>query len=96
MKTFTFKKHIPIGRYRCFETESHDIKRNKKIVGSISQSRHEENFSIRFIVKCAKEKCGWRWITFMRKFSSGEEAREFVKKFEIEIQNKYDLHELEY
>lgn len=100
MKILTFKKHIPTGKYSSFESEYHDIKRNKKIVGSISEASplsnvlNEEKFSIRFMIKSDENKSGWKWITLKKKSSTAEEARKFVKKYEVFLQNKYDLYEL--
>jgi len=101
MKNFTFKKHIPEGRYRSFELDHTDIKRNKKVVGFIGESRKglwEERYRIHFQIKkeiTKEEPAPFRWIELKKRCNTEKEAREFIKKNSEEIQILYDLYEQE-
>lgn len=99
MKKLTFKNYVPTGRYASFETEQCDIKRNKNIVGSIAEANHfskvsfEERFSISLMIIDETQECGWKWITLKKKFSNMNNAREFVKANDEQLQKQFNLRE---
>lgn len=97
----TFKKIIATGKYRSFETESCEIKRNKKQVGNIAEASHfskaleSERYSIQLMVIDEKEFCGWKNITLKKKFSNMIDARQFVTDNSEVIQKQFNLREVE-
>ena len=84
MIKFTFKKHIPEGRYRSFELGQTDIKVKKKVCGSISESRHHTGWKVSFQVKDSSKTHGWKWIFFKKIFETEQEARDFVTSGKVE------------
>jgi len=98
MKKFTFKKTINTGRYRSFELDYTNIKLGGKIVGTIGETRDSHGYKIRFMIKKeeTKEKPSpFKSIFFKKLFSTEEEAREYIKTFNDQIQEKFDLYQLE-
>ena len=99
MAKFTFKKSISTGRYRSFELDSTTIKIKRKMVGNICQTRRDERvYEIRFAIKrlrTEKDPAPFKWITLKKKCTSEPEAKEFLRKYEKEIQEKYDLYHFE-
>lgn len=91
MKKFTFKTEKSKGRYASFFPDHHLIKLDKKQVGNITDSYPHR---IKFMVK-SENKCGWKWITLKAKFKSILEAKEMLNRMHIQIQEKYELHQLE-
>lgn len=97
----TFKKNIATGRYRPFETESCEIKRNKRVVGNISEVSHfskapeSERFEIQLMVIDESIRCGWKNITLKKKFSNMVDARQFVTDNAEAIQKQFNLREVE-
>lgn len=102
---FTFKENKATGRYRSFETESHEIKIKKQVVGSINElagkawnNTPDEDvgkFVIRLAIK--KEKtpevpCDFKWITLKKRFNTATEAKEMLQAVADKIIEKYDLH----
>jgi len=95
MKKFTFKKWVPEGRYRSFETGSTDIKLNKKIVGQIAERRLDYKWTISFAVKKEKtsnDPAGFTWKKMIIPFDSEPEARKFIQERTEEIIAKFDLY----
>jgi hypothetical protein len=107
---FSFKKDVPVGRYRSFDAQNnYDIKLNRKVVGSIGEVRtigpsvkeDEGKFVLRFIVnkkdpmEDKNPNCVWKWITLKRRFESAEEAKQFVLDNAEIIMKQFDLHCLE-
>lgn len=92
---FTFKTTKPTGKYKSFGTSIHDIKLNKKIVGTI---RDSEPYYVSFMVvkKDINEdkniNCSWKWIRLKKEFSSLEEAKDFINFRIIDILEKYNLY----
>lgn len=72
------------------------IKRDGKMVGLIkapSWSTTNE-WRIMFMVnKPSGENCDWSWITLNHRTATEDEAREFIKKKDKEIQEKFSLRE---
>ena len=94
---FTFKKTIREGRYRAFQRHHTTIKLQGKEVGYINESDFKV-YVVRFAVKqkpTRKDPAPFHWIRFKKKFKSEGEAREHIKKFEAEIQERYDLYQFE-
>ncbi len=99
---FTFKKVIHTGRYRSFEPETHLIKIKHKVVGSIDQlhylgtARKDEGmFSISLAIKKEStelDPAHFKWIRLKARFDSAKESREWLKKNQKLIQEKYDLY----
>lgn len=101
MAKLTFKKHISTGRFRSFEEESCEIKRNRRLVGLIAEVSHfskapeNERFYIQLMVIDEKEYCGWKNIILKRKFSNMADARQFVTDNAEAIQKRFNLREVE-
>jgi len=90
---FTFKKYKREGKYRSFQKRSTYIKLKKQQVGLISETENGE-YKIKFAIKkerTKKEPSPFKWVTLKKTTATENKAREFVKKFSKEIQEKYDL-----
>lgn len=95
---FTFKKEIPTGRYSSFELEKHDIKLNKKVIGTINKSQKDGLFSISLAIKkevMKENPAPFKWITLKGRFDTAEEARQLLLKNTDLIVQKYDLYSFE-
>ena len=95
MANFTFKKFPKSGRFQVFELNDTEIKLNKMQVGSIAESRLNHKYHISFAVKrepTEKDPANFKWTRLTKTFDTEPEARDFVKKHEKEIQEKYNLH----
>lgn len=96
---FTFKKLIPVGRYRSFDLDRTDIKLTRKCVGDITEVRSpandSERYKISFFVTDANSHSGFKRITLKAKFATEAECRKFVTDNFYTITNKYDLHKLD-
>ena len=98
---FTYKKHIPVGRYRSFEEEQHDIKLKKKVVGHIAEAGHfsgKTGFGISLAVKkeaTKEEPASFRWANLKARFNNADEAKAFLEKNFDAIIKQYDLHSFE-
>jgi len=91
---FTFKKHKKEGRYRSFERDMTDIKLKRKACGLISEIDFDK-YCISFAVKrepTGSDPAPFKWIYFKKIFKNETKARAAIKKFEKEIQEKYNLH----
>jgi hypothetical protein len=91
---FTFKKVVHTGMYRSFELDQTVIKLRKKEVGFIEEKRNRK-YRISLAVKkepTKKNSANFRWITLNKKSENENEARNFIRKFNDEIQEKYNLH----
>lgn len=89
---FTFRKIIPVGKYRSFEPDSTEIKLNGFVVGSIDAPAHFSNkqgFGISF---CIKDGNSFKNITLAKRLDSEQEAREFVNKNFSALTTKFDLY----
>ena len=81
MKKFTFKTIKSTGRWRSFEGDYILIKLNGKECGNI---RDNEQHTIGFMVikddimEDGNKNCIWKWIFLKDKFSSLNEAKEFL------------------
>jgi len=90
---FTFKTEKPTGRYRCFFSESHDIKIKKKKVGSIV----DRTWSIRLMVlkddimEDGNANCEWKWITLKKQSASLQEAKDWLNENFISLNEKYKI-----
>lgn len=95
---FTFKKNIPTGKYKSFETESHEIKIKRKLVGHINQPSHfsnEEDFYVMFSIKKEATKnspASFKWITLKRRFKTADEAKTFLNKNFERLTKQFDLY----
>jgi hypothetical protein len=96
---FTFKTIKPTGRYKSFDSDIIEIKRNKKLVGNISP---DKPFKIRLHVikdginfKDNNPNCDWKWITLKKESNSIEEAKQFLKDNFEEINKNFSLKEIE-
>jgi hypothetical protein len=89
----TFKKHIPVGRYRSFEPHHTDIKITGHVVGSIGGCQEDALTRVSFAVKDANAHSGWKWIRLKRTFKSEPEARQFVTDMWLKIIAQWPLHQ---
>jgi len=97
MAKFTFKKSIRTGKFSCFELHNTAIKIKRKTVGNICE-RRDRIYEVRFAIKqlrTEKDPAPFRWLTLKKKCSSEPEAREFLREYGEEIQEKYDLYHFE-
>ena len=95
MPSFTFRKVPKTGRYSSFDLNETEIKLNKMLVGRIYKIRDTSKYRISFVVKkepTRKDLAKFKWITLKKICDTEPEARDFVKKHEKEIQEKYNLH----
>lgn len=92
----TFKRHKKEGFYRSFQRTHVDIKRKRKIVGKISETKSFE-FTISLIVRGdgSNPNCEWRWLTLKGSHPTEEAAREFIKRRWTDIETKFDIMEIE-
>ena len=97
---FTFKTHKATGRFRAFQSDSHDIKLKGKVVGAITDTKRSEDdkFKIRFMVKKGEKyndnntNCDWMWVQLKRKFETLDEAKEYLRENTEEIAKTLTLH----
>jgi len=92
MAKFTFKKEPrAVGPARgASRGQASDIKLGGKLVGSISPPHWSDNHSdwkVRFMVVDPESRSGWRHTVMKRRFANGDEAREWVKLHEADIQS---------
>lgn len=106
MKQFTFKKNIPTGYYAHFETEYHDIKLEGDIVGCITECKSygtkkrsdDGKFAIglkvwkKDIYEDGNPNCAWKWIYLKYRANSGEEARDFIRKYNDKLQELFPIY----
>lgn len=104
---FTFKKHIATGRFRSFENESHDIKLNRLVVGSIQELGGKSydkfgdlagKFRVSFMVKREKtllDPAPFKWVRLKLHFNKADLAREFILANEAKLLKKFDLYQQE-
>jgi len=102
---FTFKKVIPTGKYKSFETESHDIKHEGKVVGSIQELRGlgtppEEvgKHAVGFMVKkeaTEKEPSNFKWARIKQKFDTSDDAKKWIGENTDKLHRILDLHHAE-
>ncbi len=93
MKKFTFKKYVATGMYRSFEKDQTDIKLNKMVVGSVGETCY--GYKIRFAVKkdaTKEDPAPFKWVSFKTRYTTENDARQFVKDNNKVIQNQLDLH----
>ena len=97
---FTFKTHKPTGKYRSFQKEEHDIKLDKKVVGSIFET-DDRKFVLRFMIEKkninedGNRNCSWRWIQLTHRAETLQDAKTFLNEHIEQILTKYNLHKLE-
>ncbi len=90
---FTFKTENPTGRYRSFFSKSHDIKIKKKKCGSIV----DRTWKIRLMVlkddimEDGNANCEWKWITLKKESASLQEAKEWLNKNFVSLNEKYKI-----
>jgi hypothetical protein len=93
---FTFKTNKPTGKWRSFETTTHDIKLNKKVVGTIGDDRPH---TIRLMVFKSQEElsdrdpCNWKWVTLAKNNDSLQDAKEWLNKNFEAIIAKFKLRQ---
>lgn len=103
MERFTTKTTKATGRYKSFFSDSHAIKHNKKVIGSISGTGHPLQtapYKIKLQViksdlnKNNNSNCEWECITLKARFDSVDEAKEWIKKPAIAeaILAKYNIY----
>ena len=91
---FTFKKHAKTGRYRSFDYNHTDIKLKGKVVGSINEGSNRK-YRISFVIKKEKTKedpAPFKWIRLKFVCDNEDDARNIVKRYSAELQERYDLY----
>ena len=96
MKKFTFKKCVPTGSFRSFDMAQTDIKLNKKVVGSIDETRMlHPPYLVRFAVKkdpTKKSPAYFKWAQIKKRFNNEKDARQFIMANNDKIQSSIDIH----
>jgi len=93
---FTFKTTKPTGRYKSFESSTHDIKIKGKWVGSIDD---EFPYKLRFMVHKEEselnenEPCTWKWIVLTKRNESIQGAKDWLNKNFEAITTKFKLRQ---
>ena len=98
---FTYKKHIATGRYRSFESERHDIKLKKKVVGHIYENGHFDKwqgFKVHLAVKkepTKEQPAPFKWVVVKQIFVSADEAKAWLAQNYERVIKELDLHQFE-
>jgi len=98
IKKFTFKTERSSGRYASFYPDSHQIKLEGHVVGSIGDMEpHKISLCIikKDINEDGNQNCPWKWITLKHKSKSLQEAKDFVNEYFGAITNRYNLYKFE-
>lgn len=88
---FTFKRNTPTGRYASFQKIFTEVKISGKQCGVINEGDGFNNWSASLVVKDEKEKTGWRFATLKRRFTSEQEARNFLKDNHVKLVEKLNV-----
>jgi len=78
----SFKTNKPVGKYRAFSNQTHDIKVSGVCVGQIDN----EDYTIRLMVlknhiyTDNNQNCPWVWLKLKAKPISLDNAKQFVKE----------------
>jgi len=104
---FTFKNYERTGRFRSFDPKGCHIKLRGEIVGFIQERKSYglqpnevllDRFSISFrlnkedIMEDGNFNCVWKNATLAKKADSLKDAKEFILKFNDEIQKKFNIY----
>lgn len=97
---FTFKKEPRETGLASVGHPNQDvqIKLKKKQVGYIvspNWTTQDNKWGVRFMIKDANVKCGWRWVSLKARFDSEDEARDFIQTHAEAIFRKHELYHLE-
>lgn len=99
---FTFKINRPTGKWKSFDYTTVDVKLDGKRVGTISENRiYSTQWKISFhiekkdIMEDGNPNCTWRNIFLANKFSSIEEAKNWLNENIDTLMKKYALHKLD-
>lgn len=91
---FTFKTEKPTGRYRSFQSASHDIKLGGAWCGSIDD---DPPHKVRFMklkddpMEDGNPNCAWKWVTLKKEFQSVADAKEWVRENSELIQRQIKI-----
>lgn len=90
---FTFKTTKPTGKYAFLDKSSHDIKLNKKDVGSIVDGTWIIRLKVvkNDIMEDGNPNCPWKWIALKKESSSLQEAKDFLNANFKTITEKFNL-----
>ena len=94
---FTYKKHIPTGRYRSFETEYHDIKLQKRTVGNIQEDQIS-GYSVSLTIKkepTTENPASFKWVRIKTIFNNADEAKKYLADNFEKITKTLDLYQFE-
>jgi hypothetical protein len=92
---FTFKTDKPTGQYRSFYSNHHEIKLNKKVIGSIDPKLpHKIRLQVMKtdIMEDGNPNCKWKWIVLKQQSQTLQETKEFLNRHCDEILQKYNLY----
>jgi hypothetical protein len=99
---FTFKTIKPTGRFRSFDTDTNFIKLDGKQVGNIFVDKSDRNNYIiqlhvkkKDITEDGNPNCVWKNIRLAKKYSSVDEAKEWLNQNITALQSKYELFPIE-
>ncbi len=96
-RKFTFKQHLPEGRYRAFDTTYIDIKLKGKICGGITERPWNANSNTpkwRIFLMIKKEG-SFKNITLKKGFENKDECKKWLQERTEDILEKFDLHFIE-
>ena len=106
MKPFTFRKTIPIGYYKSFEREHHEIYLDGHNVGDIFQCHSysskphpdEGKFAIllrvwkKDIMEDGNRNCKWKNISLKFRAKTAQECRDALTKWGDKIQQMHNIY----
>jgi hypothetical protein len=94
---FTFKTEKPTGKWSSFDSPTHYIKLNKRVVGEISS---DKPFKISLMVikrdinEDGNPDCKWKRIYFKKDSETLQEAKDFLNKDADKIISVYEFNYL--
>jgi len=96
--SFTFKTQKPVGKWKSFESDYHQIKLDGFEVGSIDdKTPHKINLMVLKddVLKSKNPNCVWKFITLKKEFQNIKEAKVFLAtNFEL-INSQFNIFKLE-
>jgi hypothetical protein len=108
MKKFTFCQYRPTGKWASFESESHDIKLDKLVVGHIQQmvgssarpvnAELDGKFKVSLAVKKERTEdnpAPFKWVYLKKNFDDAATAKEFLNSNVAKILEMFDLYKFE-
>jgi hypothetical protein len=94
---FTFKTTKASGSYAAFQSEYHEIKLKKKMVGTISNRGEGYKIHLRVIKEDINENgnpnCVWKNVTLKKTSDTLQEAKDYLNSNFEQIINQFPLYQ---